>query len=149
MKKITASILFITMIISIALSCSSCGISDNYAEVKEQLEEEIYKVYVYDSDDNYYKYMEVLFDELNISIDGINRILFATKSIKTNEKSVFVLFCEDRKSAKKVEEGIGNAIDKEDAEDFLKSYKLQTNTTLKRCGTVVAFGNKETMKIII
>ncbi len=148
MKKFLTSILILTIVFSVTLSFASCGISDNYAEVKEQFEEENYEVYVYDSDDYYYTYMEVLFDELNISVDGINRILFAAKSTKNNENSVFVFFCDDKKSAKALEEGIDNAIDKEDAQDFLETYKLQSDTKIKRSGSVVAFGNKEAMKII-
>ncbi len=136
------------MIICTAFSSSSCGISDNYAKVEEQFEDENYDVYVYNDDDYYFMYMEVLFDELNISTDGVKKILFATESITTNENSVFVFFCDDSKSAKELKKGIENALDKHKAKDFLSAYNLKTDTKIKRSGTVVAFGNKDAMKII-
>lgn len=134
MKKLLIFTIMCSICIFSLLSCSK--IKDDPFYVSEILDSKKYYVEVsIDKDD-----IEDFADEVDVTCKGVYCIMLATPEADEDEqKSGIFAFCENKKSAKAIEDDFKDLLDDEDFEDYL------IRATVERKGTVVFLGCEDVL----
>ena len=153
MKKIISLILVILCILPILVSC---GMSKNPLDIKRNLEDEGYfcSVVVLGEYDDDHGGLDNFLDRFEVSSDGSEAVLVAgdfdeDRGYYRSEKYLAVLFCEDVKSAKKIQKDFIDALDDDDIIELAKDFfgvKKEKNYKAGRNGNVVYIGHKDLIK---